>query len=210
MGFIFDLDGTLLDSLEDLKNSLNAVLKRHGLKEHSSSDYKNFVGNGMQVLVERAIPKDYPKADEVLSEVLVEYGERYYEESRPYAGILPMLKTLNEKNIPISICTNKKQEYTDEIIKRFFSDIEFVKVVGDQFDGLHKPNPHYPLIIAKEMEVETTDIYFVGDSDVDMQTSINAEMKGVGVSWGFRTVEELKNSGAITIIYKPEDIYKLI
>ena len=196
MGFIFDLDGTLLNSIEDLKNSLNSVLKRYQLPEHSSSSYKDFVGNGMKVLVERAVPKGYPEIEKIIKEFLLEYEKRYYEESRPYDGIMPMLKTLNEKNIPISICTNKKQEYTDEIVKRFFSEIEFIKVVGDKFDGLNKPDPFYPLMIAEEMNLKSSDLYFVGDSDVDMQTSINAKMKGIGVSWGFRSVTELKNAGA--------------
>lgn len=210
MGFIFDLDGTLLNSLEDLKNSLNTVLKRYQLPEHSSSSYKDFVGNGMKVLVERAVPQGYPEIERIIKEFLLEYEKRYYEESRPYDGIMPMLKTLNEKNIPISICTNKKQEYTDEIVKRFFSEIEFVKVVGDKFDGLNKPDPFYPLMIAEEMNLKSSDLYFVGDSDVDMQTSINAKMKGIGVSWGFRSVAELKNAGATLIIDAPEDIYKLL
>jgi len=210
MGFIFDLDGTLLNSIEDLKNSLNSVLKRYQLPEHSSSSYKDFVGNGMKILVERAVPKGYPEIEKIIKEFLLEYEKRYYEESRPYDGIMPMLKTLNEKNIPISICTNKKQEYTDEIVKRFFSEIEFIKVVGDKFDGLNKPDPFYPLMIAEEMNLKSSDLYFVGDSDVDMQTSINAKMKGIGVSWGFRSVTELKNAGATLIIDAPEDIYKLL
>lgn len=210
MGFIFDLDGTLLDSLVDLKNSLNTVLKQYNLPQHTSTDYRQFVGNGMKVLVERAIPENHPDRDKILNDFLIEYGQRYYENSRPYDGVIEMLKTLNEKNIPISICTNKKQEYTDEIVKRFFNEIEFVKVVGDQFDGLHKPNPFYPLRIADKMRVDSKDMYFVGDSDVDMNTALNAKMKPIGVSWGFRSVQELKDAGAIVIINTPRDLYKLI
>ena len=210
MGFIFDLDGTLLNSLEDLKNSLNTVLKDYNLPQHKSSEYKNFVGNGMQVLVDRALPNNYEKRDQVLEDFLAEYGKRYYEESRPYDGIISMLRELNEKKIPISICTNKKQEYTDEIIKRFFNDIDFVEVIGDKFDGMHKPNPFYPLMIADKMKIEPKDLYFVGDSDVDMQTSVNAKMQGIGVSWGFRSVEELKKAGATSIIDHPKDLFKLL
>ena len=210
IGFIFDLDGTLLNSLEDLKNSLNTVLKKFNLPEHSSSAYQTFVGNGMQVLVDRAIPENFADCDQILEEFLEEYGHRYYEASRPYEGVLPMLQSLNEKKIPISICTNKKQEYTDEIVKRFFKGIEFIEVVGDQFDGLHKPNAHYPLQIAKSMNFAPEDLYFVGDSDVDMQTSLNAKMKGIGVSWGFRSVDELKEAGATLIINHPKELFKLL
>ena len=210
IGFIFDLDGTLLNSLEDLKNSLNTVLKKFNLPEHSSSAYQTFVGNGMQVLVDRAIPENFADCDQILEEFLEEYGHRYYEASRPYEGVLPMLQSLNEKKIPISICTNKKQEYTDEILKRFFDGVEFVEVIGDKSDGLHKPNPFYPLQIASSMNLETQDLYFVGDSDVDMQTAINSNMHGIGVSWGFRSVEELKNAGAKTIIYHADELLELL
>ena len=210
MGFIFDLDGTLLNSLEDLKNSLNTILKKYNLPEHASEDYQNFVGNGMKVLVDRAIPDNHPQRDKILDDFLDEYGQRYYEQSRPYDGVIEMLNTLNKKNIPIAICTNKKQEYTDDIVKRFFTDINFVDVVGDKFDGLNKPNSFYPLKIAEKMEIDPKDIYFVGDSDVDMQTSNNSNMQGVGVSWGFRSVEELNDAGASLIIDKPSDLYKLL
>ena len=210
MGFIFDLDGTLLNSLEDLKNSLNTVLENYNLPTHSSEAYKKFVGNGMLKLVEHAIPKDSTQLDVIFEDFLYEYGQRYYEKSRPYEGVLSMLKSLNEQEIPISICTNKKQEYTDEIIKRFFDGVEFVEVVGDKSDGLHKPNPFYPLQIASSMKLDTQDLYFVGDSDVDMQTSINSNMHGIGVSWGFRSVEELKNAGAKTIIYHADELLELL
>ncbi len=210
MGFIFDLDGTLFDSLEDLKNSLNTVLEKYDLPQHSSENYQLFVGNGMKVLVERAVPKEYPQIKAVFEDFLVEYGNRYYEASTTYDGILSMLKTLNDKNIPISVCTNKKQEYTDEIMKRYFADIKFVDVVGDRSDGLNKPNPHYPLEIAKKMAMDTKDIFFVGDSDVDMMTANSANMKAIGVSWGFRSVEELKAAGALEIVESPQDILKLI
>lgn len=207
---IFDLDGTLFDSLADLKNSLNSVLARYNLPQHSSADYRQFVGNGMKVLVERALPKDHPQFEAILSDFLDEYGKRYYEESRPYAGVIEMLKALNEKEIAISICTNKNQVYTDDIVKRFFSDIKFAEVVGNRLDGLNKPNPHYPLLMAKAHNLDSKDVYFIGDSDVDIQTANNAEMKAIGVSWGFRSVAELNEAGAIMILDRVEDVYKLL
>lgn len=210
MGFIFDLDGTLLNSLDDLKNSLNTVLRQYNLPVHTSKDYQQFVGNGMKVLVDRAIPENHPQRDEILKDFLTEYGQRYYENSRPYDGIIEMLKTLNKKNVPFSICTNKKQEYTDEIVKRFFCEIDFMEVVGDQFDGLHKPNPFYPLKIAEKMKTDPKDMYFVGDSDVDIKTALNAKMKPIGVSWGFRSVKELREAGAILIIDNPNELFKLL
>lgn len=210
LGFIFDLDGTLLDSLEDLKNSLNTVLERFNLPQHNSAAYKQFVGSGMKALVERALPKDYPDGQLVLNEFLTEYEKRYYEQSQPYDGIISMLEKLQERNIPFSICTNKKQEYTDEIVKRFFTDFDFVAVVGDRSDGKTKPDPYYPLLIAKAMKMDSQNIYFVGDSDVDMLTANNAGMEGIGVAWGFREVEELKKAGASLIIQEPKDIENLL
>ena len=210
MGFIFDLDGTLLNSLEDLKNCLNTVLKKYNLPEHDSAAYQNFVGSGMQALVDRAIPDNHPDRNAILEEFLEEYSYRFTEKSRPYHGIIPMLKILNEKNIPISISTNKKQEYTDELVKKFFSEIDFVAVEGDKFDGRHKPNPFYPLLIAEKMKMDPKDLFFIGDSDIDMQTSINAKMKGIGVSWGFRSVEELKAAGAQAIIHQASDVLDLL
>ncbi len=210
MGFIFDLDGTLLDSLDDLMNSLNTVLKKYGLKQHNREAYQNFVGNGMKVLVDRACPADYENKEQILEEFLNEYGERYHEKSQPYPQIIEMLKSLNEKNIPIAICTNKKQEYTDKIVEVYFNDIDFVAVYGDQFDGKEKPNPFYALKIADTMGLEPKDIYFVGDSNVDMFTANNANMNAVGVSWGFRSVSELKETGAKHIVHSANDILELL
>ena len=210
MGIIFDLDGTLFDSLEDLKNSLNTVLEKNNLKQHNSEQYRDFIGNGMQKLVERAIPKDYRDKDLILEQFLDEYGRRYYEASKPYEGINALLKALNKKGVKIAICTNKKQEYTDEIVKRFFPDIDFISVVGHRNDGLNKPSAHYPKLIAKEMGLKPNQVYFIGDSDVDMQTALNANMKPIGVAWGFRSTEELKEAGAIQIVKKAKDILKLV
>lgn len=210
MGIIFDLDGTLFDSLEDLKNSLNIVLKRHNLPEHSSADYKNFIGSGMKVLVDRAVLSENVDKELILEEFLLEYGNRYYEYSRPYAGIVDLLLQLNKLKVPIAICTNKRQDYTDDIVKRFFSEVELVDVVGDRQDGLTKPNATYTKKIAEKMNLEPSKVLFVGDSDIDMKTSLNANMQGIGVSWGFRSVEELLAAGAKNIIHSPEDILELL
>ena len=210
MAFIFDLDGTLLNSLDDMMNSLNQVLEAHNLETHDREAYQKFVGNGMKKLVERACPNGYTNNEVILQEFLEVYKERYYELSRPYPGITDMLRDLNKRNIPIGICTNKKQEYTDKIIELFFNDIEFVSVIGDRFEGKEKPNSYYPLLIAKEMNKEPHDIYFVGDSDVDILTAINSDMIPVGVSWGFRSVDELKGTGASYIVDSASEVLQLL
>ena len=207
-GFIFDLDGTLYDSLKDLANSLNVVLKRNDLPEHELKQYKTFVGNGMPKLVERAL-KDTPEHyEKILDEFLLEYDQRFDEYSRPYEGILPLLQDLSEAGHKLAICTNKQQHYTDKIVEKFYGEFDFVSVVGDRSDGKRKPDPHYPLAIAKAMDLAVEDIYFIGDSDVDMYTAKHAGMIAVGVSWGFRSVAELKEAGADLILEKPEDLLK--
>lgn len=209
MAFIFDLDGTLLDSIDDLGNNLNTVLARHGLQTYNRAQYKKFVGNGMKKLVERALPADYEGFDVILDEYLDEYSRHYTVASAPYEKVCETLLELNRRQIPIAICTNKKQEYTDGIVRHYYDDIKFVATIGDKFDGKHKPNPFYPLQIASMMAQDPKTIYFVGDSDVDMKTAKNAGMIPVGVSWGFRSVEELKANGAEYIIDSIEEVLQL-
>ncbi len=208
---IFDLDGTLLDSLEDLANSLNIVLKRHQLPSHPLDAYRHFVGNGMAKLVERALSKEDQKHyDTIYQEFLEEYAKRFDECSKPYEGVVDSLKFLQEKGVKMAICTNKKQAYTDQIIQNIFPEFEFEEVVGDRDDGHRKPSIHYPLLIAEALSYEAKDIYFVGDSDVDMQTAKNAGMIAVGVSWGFRGREELEAAGADLVIDHPSELKEVI
>lgn len=208
---IFDLDGTLLNSLEDLANSLNIVLERKGLPKHSLDAYRHFVGNGMAKLVQRALGEEYSSYyDEVYDEFLNEYEKRFDEKSRPYEGVLESLETLKERDVKMAICTNKKQSYTDQIIRKFFSGTDFIEVVGDRDDGHRKPSPYYPLKIAEAMNCPVEKIYFVGDSDVDMQTAKNAGMIAVGVSWGFRGRKELEAAGADIVIDHPLELCEVI
>ena len=208
---IFDLDGTLLNSLEDLANSLNIVLERKGLPKHSLDAYRHFVGNGMAKLVQRALGEEYSSYyDEVYDEFLNEYEKRFDEKSRPYEGVLESLETLKERDVKMAICTNKKQAYTNQIIRKFFSSTDFIEVVGDRDDGHRKPSPYYPLQIAEAMNQPVEKIYFVGDSDVDMQTAKNAGMIAVGVSWGFRGRKELEAAGADIVIDHPLELCEVI
>ncbi len=208
-GIIFDLDGTLLNTIADLGNSMNRILKKYNLPEHPLDAYTLFVGNGMKKLVERAVGA-HPQFDEILEAYLDEYQEHYLDDSLPYNNVIETLKTLNERKVPIAICTNKKQVYTDNIVEHFFKDIKFEAVMGDQFDGKHKPNPHSALICAEKMNCKPENILFVGDSNVDMQTAKNANMTPIGVSWGFRSVEELESEGASQIIDNMSEILNLV
>ena len=200
MGIIFDLDGTLLNSIDDLGNAMNLVLKRHGFMVHDLSAYQKFVGNGIKKLVERALPNKTENLDYYYELYLMEYGKKFMDQSKLYEDVYEVLKELNKKSIPIAIHTNKLQRYLNDIKEHYFDGIDFVSLVGDQSDLKHKPNPFHAIKIAQEMEINPSKIFFVGDSDVDMKTAVCAGMIPVGVSWGFRSVEELKEEGAQFIL----------
>ena len=200
MGIIFDLDGTLLNSIADLGNAMNLVLKRNHFKEHPIVSYQQFVGNGVKKLVERALPQYIDDINEYYEDFVIEYGKNFMDRSVLYDDVYAVLKELNNKSIPIAIHTNKLQLYLDDICDHYFKGIEFVSVLGDKSDLKHKPNPFHTLAIANEMKVDPKNIFFVGDSDVDIKTGLAAGMIPVGVSWGFRSVEELKGEGAQFIL----------
>ena len=203
---IFDLDGTLMNTIADMGNSMNRSLEKRGLPTHTLVTYQTFVGNGIPKLAERSMPEGYGDFEGLLQDFLDDYAHHYADDSEPYDTVVATLTTLNERNVPIAIATNKKQEYTDGIVEAYLGDIDFVAVIGDQFDGKHKPNPHYPLSIAQTMGVDPSEILFVGDSDVDMKTAANAGMTPIGVAWGFRAVEELKIHGASQILASMDEI----
>lgn len=207
---IFDLDGTLLDTLDDLSASMNRTLEYFNLSTHPVDSYRLFVGNGLKKLVERAIPDNEPRFDAIFEMFLDDYSKHYLVDSKPYPYVMDALKELNKRGIPIAICTNKKQEFTDNIVNSVFSEIRFESVMGDTFDGFHKPNPQKPLAIAEIFGTDPKSIYFVGDSSVDMDTARNATMIPVGVSWGFRSVEELKEHGAQLIIDRLDSLIDLV
>lgn len=207
MGIIFDLDGTLVNTLEDLASSCNVVLRNHGYPTHDVDAYRYFVGNGMKKLLERALPETTTESfDTLLAEFLEHYNQHYLEDSSVYPGVTSTLKTLNQMGIAIAVCTNKKQEYSDKMIAHFFGDIHFEAVIGDRFDGLQKPNPAHALEIATIFNEDPKTILFVGDSNVDMMTAQNAGMIAVGVSWGFRPVAELQAHGATRILNTMDEI----
>ncbi len=205
-GFIFDLDGTLLNSLQDLGNAVNRTLIKQGLKPHDLDKYRFFVGNGVHKLVERAFGSDYLHLDQAFEIFYEDYTQNCTKDSFLYDGVKDFLKELNRCKIPIAICTNKAQDLTDKIIEHYFFDVDFVDVIGDRFDGLKKPNPHYPLEIAEKMGLKPESIIFMGDSDVDMLTAKASGFKAVGVSWGFRPQEELLDKGADLIVTDIKDL----
>lgn len=209
-GIIFDLDGTLVDSIADLGNSVNKVLEQRRLQQFPLEQYKKFLGNGVHKLVERSLPADYPEAQEAFDEFYEIYKNNCLVETKPFDGIVEMLVELNALNVPIALCTNKEETLSYQIMEGCFPNIDFISIIGDRYDGLKKPNAHYPLEIANVMGLKPEDILFVGDTNVDIETAINAEMIPVGVSWGFRTNEELEIAGAKYIIDEPAELIQIL
>jgi phosphoglycolate phosphatase len=205
---VFDLDGTLVDSLEDLAVAMNDVLREAGQPEHPIEAYRHFIGWGAADLVRRAAPN----ADHAA--LLSSFGRRYHGEahghaSRPYAGIPELLRTLVARKIPIAVLSNKPHAATVAVVARFFPEIPFVAVVGAREGSPHKPDPTTALEIAETLGVPASACAFVGDTEVDMQTAKNARMKPIGVAWGFRA-ETLTNAGAERVVASPSELLDVV
>ena len=212
---IFDLDGTLLDTLKDLSDSGNAVLEARGFPTHSIDDYRTFIGTGMENLVRAIFPDgDKPETDEEIAEVLAQYRGFYSENWKnttvPYPGISELLDTLIDRGIPIGVLSNKAHDFTVKCVDEFLSDWKWDVVLGHRTGGARKPDPDGAHEIAETVGVAPEDCYFIGDSDVDIFTATNAGMHAIGVAWGFRGKDELIAAGAEMVLETPEDLLKLI
>lgn len=209
---IFDLDGTLLNTLEDIADCMNRVLERYSLPKWATEDYKLFIGDGIKTLVERAIPPNYRNSefiDLLTCEMNEEYSLHWADKTRPFTDIPVLLYKLQQHNIIISVFSNKPHEFVTPTIKRFFPDINFHALYGATSNYPKKPDPTIPLLIAQSTKLSPQEFVYVGDSAIDMQTAKNANMFAVGASWGFRTKEELINAGANQIIDKPLQLLEL-
>lgn len=206
---IFDLDGTLIASLEDLADAVNTALAEHSLPTHPLEPFNYFVGDGMDNLVLRACPKGCPA--DVVASVLArgkeEYGRNWAVKTRLYDGIRPMLLRLSAMKIPMAVLTNKPHEFTRKVVEHFLPDIAFAVAQGNRGDGKAKPDPTLALEIAARMGLEPGTIGFMGDSRTDMDTAVNATMAPIGVLWGFRPERELLEHGAHVILAHPEELF---
>lgn len=212
----FDLDGTLLNTLEDLANAANAALATAGYPQHPVAAYRQFVGNGLQMLVRRALPSG--EADRLgpdgFAELVRRTGDNYAGDwavaTRPYPHIPELLKALCERGVPLAVVTNKPHEWTLRMLAHYFPDKPFLFVQGAMPELPHKPDPAGALEAARRLGVRPNETAFVGDSNVDMHTTANAGMGAVGVAWGFRGAEELRQSGADHLLYDPLELLELI
>lgn len=210
---IFDLDGTLLNSLEDLANSTNHTLKTYGFPTHPTEKYKYFVGNGIGKLLERALPEEHRNEAflKEFSKRFLEYYNQHKEDcTKPYTGILQLLQQLNDEGFNLAVASNKIHSATCVLVEKYFPDISFSLVLGHRQGYLPKPDSKIIDDILNETNSNTLEAIMIGDSSVDIQTAKNANIKSIGVLWGFRTKEELQEAGADFTVSKPNEIVQII
>ena len=207
--YIFDLDGTLLDTLQDLAASVNYALRKHGMPEHSIDDVRRFVGNGVRLLMERAIPDGAQNPD--FEVTFATFREHYMHHSldttRPYPGIPEVLAELKARGCRLAVVSNKMMAATQELIRHFFPDTIEVAIGEHEAEGIRKkPAPDTVFAALKELGVEKKDAVYVGDSDVDIQTARNSGLPCISVLWGFRDKDFLIKHGAETFVSKPSEL----
>lgn len=213
---IFDLDGTLIDSLEDLADAANASLVAAGFPTHPVAAYRDFVGNGIEVLIRRALPtqasQSLPLAaiQAIVQRMSQIYAHNWHVKTRCYAGIPQLVAHLRQRGLQLAVLSNKPHAFTCEIVDYYFPDQPFFCVYGARPNLPHKPDPTTALQVAVELALPPTQITFIGDSNVDMQTGLRAGMSTIGVCWGFRTQGELVSAGAAALVQQPEDIALLL
>ena len=204
---IFDLDGTLLNTLEDLKESTNFALTYFGYPTRSLEEVRNFVGNGVRKLIERAVPKDCSNTEECLEIFKKNYSENMYNHTKPYNGILEILKNLHQENLKIGVVSNKFDAAVKDLCQKYFGDLVDI-AIGQNDDVPKKPAPNGVLKAMKILGSDETSTLYAGDSDVDVQTAKNANLPCIGVTWGFRDRENLE--GANFIIDCPDEILEIV
>ena len=208
---IFDLDGTLLDSIEDIASSMNKVLESLQLPTHKIEDYKHFVGGGVDILVENALSNQSKEIkDEVTKRFKVEYDGKLHSKTLPYDGIYDLLDELKKLDINLAVLSNKPHEFTVSYVNHFFKDYDFKEVHGQKEDVPKKPDPKAAIDIVKCLDSSCENTYFIGDTKIDMQTAKSANMTAIGVLWGFRDEKELRDFGADFIVSNPLEILKII
>lgn len=206
---LFDLDGTLVNTLKDITDITNRVLKKRGFPEHNADSYRYRVGNGARVLIEKSLPPAL-LTEELIEECLTEFSGIYSADpigtSIPYPGILELLDKIESLKIPKSILSNKPDAITKQVVQTLFDSYSFTAVQGAKEGIPKKPDPQAALEICGKMGVQPEEVLYLGDSGVDMETAVSGGMFPAGVQWGFRDTEELKAHGAEMIISQPSEI----
>ena len=210
---IFDLDGTLLNTIADLAHSTNHALQVLGYPTHEVTSYNFMVGNGINKLFERALPEGEKTEENVLrvrKEFLLHYDRHNSDESRPYPGIPELLEALQNKGHKLAVASNKYQAATEKLIAHYFPGIRFVAVFGQREGVKVKPDPTVVYDILQIADVPKEEVLYIGDSGVDMQTAINSGVTSCGVTWGFRPRTELESFCPDFIVDKAEAVLSIV
>ncbi len=209
---IFDLDGTLVDSLRGIADTLNRTLDAHGLPGHSDAQVRSFVGNGLRNLIARAAPQGADPAliDSLLALYRKDYERTWKQGTEPYPGIVAMLDELRRDGFTMAVLSNKTHDFTVTMVRDMFPTIHFVHILG-QRDGLpHKPDPAGALQLAEAMGVPAEECVVIGDSTMDIQTAANAGMRAIAVSWGYHDRRRLEAAGPDHMIDSPAELHPLL
>lgn len=208
---VFDLDGTLLDSLEDLRDSVNVVLEAHNYPKRSLEEIRHFVGNGSVKLIERAVPTGTSKEEEkIIHDEYKEYYDKHCnEKTKAYDGIIDVLKILKNNGVKLAILSNKPNFTVEKLNKIYFEDL-FEIARGSLPEVAVKPAPDSLLRILKELNISREDTVYIGDSDVDVNTAKNAGVDEIAVTWGFRDENFLKEKGATRFAKNSKELLELI
>lgn len=208
---VFDLDGTLLDTLEDLRSSVNHALRLHGFPERTYEEIRTFVGNGVRNLMLKAVPggEADPAFEEVFADFRSHYAVHWRELTAPYAGVMPLVEELRRRGVKLAVVSNKSDAEVKNLCAEFFG--EAMACVRGEVPGVpRKPEPDSVLLALKALGVPRSEALYVGDSEVDVRTARNAGLDCVAVTWGFRTREELEEAGADTFIDTPAELLEMI
>ncbi|MCP3139802.1 HAD family hydrolase [Pyxidicoccus xibeiensis] len=204
---VFDLDGTLVDSLGDIADAMNHALAHHGLPTHPEPAYLRFVGEGVKELVRRAVPAG---RDDLLEPVLATYRARYdthlFDRTAPYPGVVEVLAALAEDGVRLGVLSNKSDGFVKRLVERLLPGVRFDAVYGERPGVPRKPDPTAALALAAELGAQPGVCGFVGDTSIDMDTARAAGMYGVGVTWGFRDVSELRAHGARAVATTADEL----
>jgi phosphoglycolate phosphatase len=212
-GMVFDLDGTLLNTLDDLADSVNFVLHEQGMPTHPVDAYRYFVGDGASVLMTRVLPEGVKNTGmhaTCLSRFREVYATHWNVKTHPYDGILPALRSIAQRGIRMAVLSNKPHDATETCVRELLKGVHF-DVVQGQVEGIaRKTDPGGALAIARSLGIPPEKFWYLGDTATDMQTAVGAGMFAIGAAWGFRTKEELAGNGAQVIIDSPEELLDLL
>jgi len=210
---IFDLDGTLIDTIDDIGDSVNRVLANQNFPTHTNLAYRNFVGDGSRMLIERALPEKYRNdaiIDACYKNYIEDYSQNYNVKSKLYDGIPQLLDALSAKGLRLAVLSNKLDAITQNCVKTYLSAWHFDVVFGQRDSVPRKPDPQGAVETAKKMSILPSRFLYLGDTGIDMKTAVSAGMFPVGVLWGFRPLKELMENGARAVIGEPMALLDII